>query len=172
MGMQNVMVKGNLVEIYRTEESSHKVMFEGGRCAYFKESEVIEEYKTYEDGLNDAWELAKKINHMCLTEMKKCFGSDAPDKYNADNDIFNDFTPQEALAKMKAYEEEKEIKVGDVVTQDGITKKLVVGIGGNSGLLFLIGENGEIMTRRDPSLYRKTGKHIDIQKFLDEIGKE
>ena len=61
----------------------------------------------YNKGLNDAWELAKKIilpSHMggyTANELKNIFGKNT---YMA---AMSDFTPQEAFAKVKAYEEKK-----------------------------------------------------------------
>ena len=73
------------------------------------ESELIS--KTYSDGLNDAWELAKKIyyhNEMSRDLLLDVFGA-----CNI-NTLFKR-TPQELVEKLKAYEESKTIKVGDVL---------------------------------------------------------
>lgn len=72
--------------------------------------------EAYNRGLNDAWELAKKIvlpDHLggyTVNELKDIFGK------NTFASLMNTFTPQEALAKVKAYGEEcNEIKVGDEI---------------------------------------------------------
>lgn len=62
----------------------------------------------YEKGLNDAWKLVYKIREMDYAERIKAFDNDAL------FEILRENTPQEAIAKLKAYEDSK-IKVGDVV---------------------------------------------------------
>lgn len=79
-------------------------------------ADVLEETKTYEQGLADAWELAKKIydspydgglTNEAIEEIFGCeFGS-----------ITRKYTAEEALAKIEAYE--KEIKVNDIVKVKG-----------------------------------------------------
>lgn len=73
--------------------------------------------KTYEEGLNDAWELARKITMYTnddlfgikYRELKDIFGEEYLSY------IFKNNTPSEALAQIKAYEENEDIKVGDEV---------------------------------------------------------
>lgn len=73
------------------------------------------EHKTYESGLEDAWELAKKI---VLKAEKGGFNYDdfvrifGIGYYTT---LFEKMTVEEALAKIEAYEKEKEIKVNDIV---------------------------------------------------------
>lgn len=64
--------------------------------------------KTYEDGLADAWELARKIADISTTkERADIFG------YCCNGitvtDVLRDFTPQQALAKIEAYEKSQQI---------------------------------------------------------------
>ena len=76
----------------------------------------------YQQGLNDAWACAKKIfgyeidGGLPLDELRNVFGvKDVP---FCTADIFRINTASEALAKIKAYEEQQkadEIKVGDEV---------------------------------------------------------
>lgn len=86
--------------------------------AYFDNSNIDVLGKTYSQGLADAWELAKKIalpiayGGITSMEMKKIFGE-------SDHCLLlKNFTAAEALAKIEAYEKEKEIKVGSIV-KDG-----------------------------------------------------
>lgn len=75
--------------------------------------------EAYQNGLNDAWEAARKIANMdsmiqkTLFEVYNCY----PSKQIAD--VFENYSADEAISKIKAYEEqkkaEKEIKVGDEV---------------------------------------------------------
>ena len=87
--------------------------------------ELIPAGKTYEQGLADAWELAKKItlpyggNEFMIDsvftarELESIFGSRCYDE------VLSKFTATEALAKIEAYEKEKEIKEGMIVVFAG-----------------------------------------------------
>ena len=93
---------------------------------------------SYEKGLNDAWETARKIvlPSDCYTNglyvnMKEIFGLN---DYLA-RGVFTDFSASEAIAKIKEYEEkqaeqqakEEKFKVGDEVISDG-RRFVVLGI--------------------------------------------
>lgn len=67
-----------------------------------KEEDISE---IYNKGLNDAWELAKKITNETFDYREKIFG------YGYNSDVFSKFTPQTALEKIKA----NEIIIGDIV---------------------------------------------------------
>ena len=119
--------------------------------------------KGLEDGRNEVWELAKKLWHNDAKTNDDIYGIE----YFID--IANDYTPQEALAKLEAYEKEQnEMKVGNVVTVCG-EKGIVVG--------YLCGlEEYEVWMdgygrpqRICKNEIKKTGKHIDIQSLLEQI---
>lgn len=106
-----VLVKGEVVEVAKDVTYPIGVRL---RCAtvpmLFTEEELELSTKTYEMGLNDAWELAKKILDMKIDVAVEVF--DCTRLF----DVMDKFNPQEALAKIEAYEKEKsEIKVGDEV---------------------------------------------------------
>lgn len=129
--------------------------------------------KTYEEGLNDAWELAKKIameksnGGFDSYEIVKIFG------FNDMDAIFMEYTPQEALAKLKAYEEAQEtekmakINVGDVVKYDGI-QAVVMDIDTVDNVA-LFTENSCVESWIPQCFVVKTGKHIDIAGLLEQI---
>lgn len=79
-------------------------------------SSLVIEEKTYEDGLNDAWECAKKISlesfsyQGALTdeELKEAFGTFDLEKIMTNNVV-------DVIGKLEAYEANNQIKVGDVV---------------------------------------------------------
>lgn len=91
--------------------------------------DIIQE-TAYENGLHDAWEIAKKIE--CMDgyngdELIKMFGTDDIEA------IFAKYKASEVLEKVKAYEEQKaknldEIKVGDeiVVTVPHTNREIAV----------------------------------------------
>lgn len=70
-----------------------------GRRDALQEVQNCESYG-YEKGLNDAWKLAKKIQGLDCKIREKIYGI-----YKM-LVIFEKFTPQEALAKLEAYEKE------------------------------------------------------------------
>ena len=79
-------------------------------------------------------------------------------------------TPQEVIAKLEAYEAEKQIKVGDVVHSENETF-VVTSV--EPSLIRGIDENGKTHGYVYPNSYIiKTGNHIDISSILAEIGKE
>lgn len=127
--------------------------------------------KGFEDGMsegltqgqNDVWELAKKYEKMSIAERKRIFGV-----YSI-WDILNLFNPQEALAKLKAYEEtQSKIEVGDVVLmhrQEAVVTRVVHQ---HANILFGDGVTNNVPVK--DLVGNKTGKHLDIQSILEQIG--
>ena len=124
----------------------------------------------YSKGLNDAWELAKKvmIRHgdysgaLSYIEMQDIY--DTRDFM----DIMN-LSPQEALAKMKAYEEEqKKVEIGDIVDWLGVKAVVLDKI--DEERIYLFDENGCV---EEVQIYNceKLGKRIDIDDILECIRK-
>jgi hypothetical protein len=94
-------------------------------------AEIHNDRKTYEQGLTDAWEVLRKLQKMPCTEFYKLFPC-CEGMGNAITELIRRMTPSEAIAKIKAYEDEqqkieREIKVGDEVVENGdISKRGVV----------------------------------------------
>lgn len=123
--------------------------------------------KTYEQGLEDAWELLDRLEHaVSVKVMDDVFG------YSEIGDILDNYTPQEALAKLKAYEEESEIKVGDVVS-NGTHVLLCVKEDYGYGYFYFLDKDGSYIFLTKENLKKskltKTGKHIDIESLLEQI---
>ena len=57
--------------------------------------------RSYEDGLKDAWEAARKIDHMSDEDIKNVFGCG----FSA---VFETISASEAIEKLKVYEQEQE----------------------------------------------------------------
>ena len=128
------------------------------------ENEINE---AYDKGLNDAWELIKKLT---VNDYRKDgYDSDELQRIFGTENLFcilKKYTPQEALSKLEAYEKEQaEIKVGDVVEVNGY-KFLVTTVANDH--INLIDSKG--ITTWTTSTCKKTGKHIDISKILEQIG--
>lgn len=165
---EEVLVKGRIVGI---EDAvifkNYMVEFYPGYTTSVGESCITD--KTYEQGLADAWELAKKIvlgieeGGFSYRQLEEIF--DASDS----NEVFERFTLEEALAKIEAYEKEKEIKVGDVVHHMG-GKTFIVTYIHDDGHVSGITEEGGIYSRVGIGNVVKAGKHIDIESLLRQIG--
>lgn len=114
----------------------------------------------------EAWEIAKKIllypcyGGLNATELEEIFGR---------TEHLWEMTPQEAKAKIEAWESEKEINAGDVVKVNSENKNaLVIRIDGGDECILLF-ENGDSWCMRMNAL-KKTGRHIDIEGLLKQIG--
>lgn len=125
--------------------------------------------KAYEQGLYDAWELAKRINcyendgGLSQRELKKIFGT-------FDCCEIMSMPYKEALAKLKAYEEQNKIEVGDVV-ENIVRDKVFVGVVSNiyyDEVTVMWNDGTSGLVKRNE--LEKTGKHIDIKSILEQIG--
>ena len=125
----------------------------------------------YQQGLDDAWEAAKKLfSSMADSDIDKAF----PIEWN--NGGFNalmNLQPQEAIEKLKAYEEKQkaddEIKVGDEVeVLNSGSKYLIAWIAGTSICGFA---HDGVACHLQPSDVRKTGRHFDIESILEDMRK-
>lgn len=138
------------------------------------EKEAVEkesEGKTYEDGLDEAWELAKKIicnveyGGLHESELEQIFG------YSEFDDVLKNYTPQEVAAKIAEWESKQEICVGDILQDKDTGKEVVVSHtesreAKNIFVIFPDGSCGE-NEKRD---FIKTGRTIDIEGLLAQIG--
>lgn len=130
----------------------------------------------YQRGLNDAWECARKLfSSMADSDIEKAF----PTEWN--NGGFNaliNLQPQEAIAKLKAYEEKQKadnkINVKDEViwTEDENVVIVVTSVYTAYNMEWCDG------VRKDGKVYhiltenaRKTGRRFDIDKILEEMKK-
>lgn len=133
------------------------------------EEEQIPYSEAYNKGLEDAWELADKINNMPMQEVIDVYGF-ITDRCS----VFEKITPQEALAKLEAYEKEQadiKVEVGDVVKLQGemATEFVVTNIFNSRNYISYngIASGGKFVA--DAINVEKTGKHIDIQSVLEQI---
>ncbi len=122
--------------------------------------------ETYQRGLNDAWDAARKLmldtNHGGLTnyEIEEIFGVDE------EQTIIN-YSASECIEKIRQYEQEKEeIKVGDeVITSAG--KAVVIGVGPvHFEFVFADGSTGYDKVENA----KKTGRHFpEIAEVLAKM---
>ena len=122
------------------------------------------------DGQNEAWECAKKLfSPMADFDIEKAF----PIEWN--NGGFNalmNLQPQEAIEKLKAYEEKQkaddEIKVGDEVkpSYSDITGMVTLIDDDTIYVLWRDGSSTGILKLKEVT---KTGRHFDIASILKEM---
>ena len=128
--------------------------------------EIVLPGKTYEQGLSDAWELAKKVYALEPDEREKMLG------YQSMKAILKDLSAEYVADAIETHEKEKEIKVGDEVVHgcDGcgikfyvtyLTQNQIKGFSKDGDTHYFILPNQYI---------KKTGKHIDIESLLRQIG--
>ena len=146
-------------------------------CKYWIPYDLLESERNseYQRGLNEAWEAARKLfSSMADSDIEKAF----PTEWN--NGGFHaliNLQPQEAIAKLKAYEEKQkadaEIKVGDeVVSKYSGIKGILLEPETEDVLATII-----VPSQRWKTIYNahenleKTGKHYDIEKLLEAMKK-
>lgn len=129
----------------------------------------------YQQGLDDAWECAKRIcieqvyGGLGCAELNKIFG-----KYSICN-IIRTESAQEAIDKIRAYEEQQkadaEIKVGDIIT-DGKINYLVIDITDKS-YVALQGTDFEpaYIGKDYIKSYHNLHDSKDMRKMAEEINK-
>lgn len=162
---EDVLVKGRIVGIEDAVIYTNFVVeFYPGYTTSVGESCITD--KTYAQGLEDAWELARKLYcEHTDSERREILGIA---QYET---VLECMTAEEALAKIEAYERER-IKVGDVVYYgDGeyeSTKSIVTKVQGS--LIYTVYPDGSCGQEHNPSELKKTGKHIEIEGLLRQIG--
>ena len=114
----------------------------------------------YNTGLKDAWSVAKDIYK--LDDRKPVFG-----KHEFMEDIFDNFTPQEAIELMKTHQETFKIEVGDVVTniKEDI-QGLVLDFDSADPCVWVITENA-CVEEWDMCDIAKTTKHVDLEPIIN-----
>ena len=131
-----------------------------------KRSYIINNEMARAEGHSEAWELAKKIT--VIPKDGGYGGSKLIEIFNTalNNEIFN-LTYQEAAAKVAQWEKAKEeIKVGDVVSHE---EKYGVVISEGTICFRGFADDGTPFEWYKERC-KKTGRHIDIDSFLKQIG--
>ena len=132
-----------------------------------------EEYnQAFNQGAEAAWELAKKIvlnNGYSVHDLYEIF--DSHDSYHA----LENYTYQEAAAKVAEWKKAKEeIKIGDIVKiHEGNDNDLcVLYVSTDKKYYNAVDEYGAVYYMLTKEMFTKTGRHIDIDSFLKQIGGE
>ena len=111
----------------------------------------------------EAWGIARKLVREYFENEE--FGSN----YKSSYDLLMKFSPQEAKAKIEVWEAEKEIKVGDEVDICG-DKGIVTSFGTDGNSIHVLFSDGIVTSYRKDKCIKKTGRHIDIDGILKQIG--
>lgn len=112
----------------------------------------------------EAWEIAKNLfADYSNIELDEIFGK------GWSFPKLMELTPQEAKAKIEAWEAEKEIKIGDVVDVCG-EKGVVTSFGTDGNSIHVLYFDGIVNSYRKDKDIKKTGRHIDIGGLLRNIG--
>lgn len=124
------------------------------------------------EGAETAWELARKI----VLGGKDCYSCEDLKKifdYGYSQAVMRHYTYPEAAAKVVEWEKAKdEIKVGDVLEDMASSKiKCVVTNIYPSNMAYLVFSDGSAGIHELENM-KKTGRHIDIDSFLKQIGGE
>lgn len=126
--------------------------------------------EAYDNGLNDAWECAKKIatdTGLNYEELGEIFG------YTAMDTIFRNFSASKAIARIKEYEDQQkktdnEIHIGDEVYSLDPKYKYVVLSFLDNGKIFVFSSRGltEIFTFNQ---IHKTGRNYPVKEILEGL---
>ena len=132
-----------------------------------------EEYnQAFNQGAEEAWELAKKIilydkSSYSGEELKEIFG------YAYSQTLMRNHTYSEAAAKVAEWEKAKEIKAGDIVTHGEYDEDLcVLCMSTDKKYYNAVDGYGAVYYMLTKEMITKTGRHIDIDGFLKQIGGE
>ena len=132
-----------------------------------------EEYnQAFNQGAEAAWELARKINDMDIYDTEEIFIEAGA--FHLGN-VLENYTYTEAAAKVAEWEKAKEeIKVGDIVKiREGNNNDLcVLCMSTDKKYYNAVDGYGAVYYLLTKEMIAKTGRHIDVDSFLKQIGSE
>ena len=154
-------IRRQAAEITRLLAENKRLKAENGNV-------IWEIEQAFDRGCNAAWELVRKIFDMETNDIEDIFIKE--DAWNLGT-VLNNYTYQEAAAKVAEWEKIKEIKVGDILEdRDEGNKVIVTSLKGR--VICLLWDDGRIGTtyvELAKGIFRNTGRHIDIDSFLKQI---
>ena len=149
---------------------NEKLMFKIDAYELYGDQHKEEYNQAFNQGAEAAWELARKITCQPINGGFK--RSEFEEIFNEGyiSDVFEKYTYSEAAEKVAEWERQKEeIKAGDVFefTSGGKAVVMKVYEDGEVALFFPDGGCGIYKPHRS---WHKTGRHIDTDSFLKQIG--
>lgn len=159
-------IRRQAAEITRLLAENEKLKAEGGNV-------IWEIEQAFDRGCNAAWELVRKIFDMETNDIEDIFIKE--DAWNLGT-VLNNYTYQEAAAKVDEWEKAKgEIKAGDVYMSQVGNYFVIYGVDREKDVAKILWSDLSISAKRLDDIkeyYIKTGRHIDIDSFLKQIGEE
>ena len=161
-----VNIRTNILEVDNNTDTDliYKIRTGPGRALWVGES--ILGNKTYEQGLEEGWELAEKVMNMSFKERDTILHTNAG--HNGIDDILENFTATQVKEKIEKYEELASFDVGDLVEVNGYLKGVVTYVYTDGNIDILLG-SGITRTHEQPSNCRKLGKCINVNDMLCRI---
>ena len=156
-------IKRQTAEITRLLRENEKLKAENGNV-------IWEIEQAFARGCNEAWELTRKIFDMETNDIEDIFITE--DAWNLGT-VLNNYTYQEAAEKVSQWEKAKEeIKVGDILENMAFSKVkcVVTNLYPDNMAYSIFGDGTAGM--HELNKFKKTGRHIDIDSFLKQIGGE
>ena len=155
-------IRKQAAEITRLLAENEKLKAESGNV-------IWEIEQAFDRGCNAAWELVRKIFDMETNDIEDIFIKE--DAWNLGT-VLNNYTYHEAAAKVAEWEKAKEeIKVGDIFQDNDGNNAIVTSIKGNT--VYYMWDDGDTRSGFAEDVkkhFTKTGRHIDIDSFLKQIG--
>lgn len=166
----------NINEIIKSNRTIKSILdSQNNRLSWMRDYTSTDVEEAYQRGLNDAWELARRIRlnvedgGISVSELCEMFHTNTV--YN----IFKGYSAQEVMKRIAEYEKQKNaIKIGDEVkfNHDDI-KATVMDQSDKEGMWWLYTENGCIEEWQD-AYFRKTGRTFpqieEVLKAMQEKG--
>ena len=150
-------------EITRLLEENKRLKAENGNV-------IWEIEQAFDRGCNAAWKLARKI--AVIPKDGGYGGGKLIEIFNTalNDEIFN-LTYSEAAAKVEAWEKAT-IKRGDEVEKNDLRDARFIVTFTNGKLMSGVTQSGLVFSNEKTKDWHKTGRHIDIDSFLKQIGEE
>lgn len=120
----------------------------------------VEQY-SYNKGLEEGWELLKKMYNMDADDFADVFDTLCYEE------VLNEYTPQEAKDNIAHWEESNELKAGDIVVSKH-TGMTALATRVTENIIYVIYPDGSCGDARKESFEKASG-HLPIKELLDEI---
>lgn len=134
------------------------------------ESNELKIKEAYENGMSEAWELARMILHGFWDQTAEIFDLDIYEMTPQSKvEIIDIYTPQEVKEKIEAWKKSKEIKAGDVVETDDCSGVVLDWCSEDKFHVFT--ENRCVETWCVGDVV-KTNTSVDLQGLISSLGGE
>lgn len=153
-------IRRQAAEITRLRAENKRLKAENGNV-------IWEIEQAFDRGCNAAWELARKCMLMTDREREAIFGSG----HNALYGVLTYFDYKNAAAKVAQWEKAT-IKRGDEVEKNDLRDARFIVTFTNGKLMSGVTQSGLVFSNEKTKDWHKTGRHIDIDGFLKQIGEE